>query len=100
MKLDCLEKYKLDVASFKNGNIPYNKICVYKCFYEKKGLMDRTGQFTLDNFIKKHPKMTKDTFNIIEDCVRTSQKDNPCESAKSISDCIKNKKVHKVPRND
>lgn len=96
MKLECLEKYKLDVTAFKKGNVPYDKICVFKCFYEKKGLMDFAGQFTLDKYINKHPKISKYTVAVIEDCLRTSQKDTPCESAKAIYECIKRKKVKKL----
>lgn len=87
---ECLGQFDVTEAQLKGGQVPKDKICVYKCLKEKIGLMNDAGEITLDDFKAKRPQPPQ-LLNNIEACIPTSKKADPCETGKALTDCLKQK---------
>lgn len=85
---ECSPKFGTNPDTFATELVSNDKKCVYKCVQEKVGIMNAEGEFTMDNFKSKHPQATPAETSIHENCVKTSKKAEPCDSALALHQCI------------
>lgn len=78
----------VDSTLFFKGSIADDKKCVYKCVQEIGFIISSSGDFTIDQFVTKHPNTSPEGAKALKACADTSKKDDPCDSAKAFHVCI------------
>lgn len=73
----------LDLDTISSENLYF-----YKCLMINIDAMDEIGNFTIDKFVKSNMNTPAEVFPRFQKCMKDSQMDNSCQSAKSFYKCI------------
>lgn len=87
---ECLIPFGVQEAQLHSNTVPDNKKCVYKCVYEKAGIMNSTGDITVNDFRIRYPQATQ-LSTYIESCAPISKRIEYCDTGKALADCL----IHK-----
>lgn len=90
-KKECDQEFGLSEDDFKSWSVPDDKKCFFKCLAVKLGRMNEQGEFTLQSVEKTISAGMKKN---LEECAKTSKMDDPCDTAKAFSECLREKYKH------